>query len=450
MDMASGAMAFPQLQQLLNSTCFDWSKSLNDGQGLAAPQMKPLGTKGKYGGCDKTDICRSAADEDFQSITYSSRMERMSLVAELQEVRAHIAELRDDGHCQAGVTAKQLEFSFFAESRTEELQIFNQRTGKVAEGLKGGTKETFTMTSQRVSVRFSMSLTMSGAALQGFAGASEALADGAGGTMDKFLALANDALNHAEEISNKVLSFVNDLMSGDGDVMKRLEEFLGEMASLGFMDGMEGFGAPAVPGAEGPAQAGQLNMQAFSMQLEFEFEYESISIAQHAVQESDPIVLDLDGDGIELTSYRDGARFDITGSGRQVSTAFVTGGDAFLAIDKNGNGKIDSGKELFGDQNGADNGFEELRKYDSNRDGLINAQDRDFAKLKLFMDNGNGKTEEGELISLQDAGIEEIQLGYRNVNEIVSGGNRIEQVASFKRNDGTHGTAADAILNYTV
>lgn len=66
-----------------------------------------------------------------------------------------------------------------------------------------------------------------------------------------------------------------------------------------------------------------------------------------AVQQSDPITLDLNGNGVELTNYTNGANFDITGSGTKVNTAFVTGGDAFLAINGNGNGHIDSGKELL-------------------------------------------------------------------------------------------------------
>ena len=193
-------------------------------------------------------------------------------------------------------------------------------------------------------------------------------------------------------------------------------------------------------------QAGSL-----SIQLEFEFEYEErVQVQQAAVQQSDPIVLDLDGDGIELTSYAQGARFDITGTGKQVTTGFVTGGDAFLAMDRNANGRIDNGAELFGDQNGAANGFEELRRLDTNRDGRINRLDAEYDGLLLWRDDGDGQTEAGELIGLAEAGIEEISLGYRNVSQVAAGGNRIAQIASFLRNDGSRGTAADALLNFTV
>jgi hypothetical protein len=173
-----------------------------------------------------------------------------------------------------------------------------------------------------------------------------------------------------------------------------------------------------------------------------------VQVGEGQVQESDPITLDLDGDGIELTRYGNGARFDITGKGQAATTAFVTGGDAFLAVDRNGNGIIDSGKELFGDQNGAKNGYEELAKLDSNLDGVINKLDKDFAKLVLFKDNGNGRTEPGELVSLTQAGIVELSLNHQNVNLKAAGGNRIGQIASYRRADGSVGQTADAILQF--
>lgn len=186
-------------------------------------------------------------------------------------------------------------------------------------------------------------------------------------------------------------------------------------------------------------------------QFEFSFTFSaSVEIEQAAVQQSDPIVLDLNGNGIELTSYKNGARFDIAGNGRQVTTAFVTGGDAFLAIDRNDNGAIDSGKELFGDQNGAVNGYEELARLDSNGDHRINKLDRDFDQLRLFRDNGDGKTDPGELISLAQAGIAELSLDYRAVALQASGGNRIAQIATYRRADGSSGRTADALLSYKV
>src|SRR5690606_21416172 len=116
-----------------------------------------------------------------------------------------------------------------------------------------------------------------------------------------------------------------------------------------------------------------------------------------------------------LTSYRDGARFDILGNGSKQQTAFVTGGDAFLALDRNRDGIINDGTELFGDQRGAANGFEELRKLDTNGDGKISAADKYYDKLLLWIDNGDGVSEPGELKGLRAAGIESLSLHYANV-----------------------------------
>jgi len=160
--------------------------------------------------------------------------------------------------------------------------------------------------------------------------------------------------------------------------------------------------------------------------------------------------LDLDGDGFEFTDVAGGASFDLLATGRAQRTAFVTGGDAFLAIDRNANGRIDDGAELFGDQRGVANGFEELRKLDSNRDGVIDAADERFDDLRLFRDNGDGRTDPGELARLADYGVSAIDLNYVNREEAASGGNRLAQIASFRFADGRIGRAADALLNLIV
>ncbi|HNT88899.1 MAG TPA: hypothetical protein PKL84_13635, partial [Candidatus Hydrogenedentes bacterium] len=260
----------------------------------------------------------------------------------------------------------------------------------------------------------------------------------------------------------------SDLLQRFSDLTQRLMELAGEMFSevfeyLGafFRGGPESrdfndmarqlldnlladlFGGQ---GGGAPATGGQV-------QLEFRFSFEmslEVSVTQGEVQQGDPLVLDLDGDGIELTRYTAGARFALMGNAQSVRTALVTGGDAFLAIDRDGDGRITNGRELFGEQNGATNGFEELRKLDSNGDGVIDRLDRDFDKLLLWRDNGNGISEPGELLTLGQAGIASISLGYQNVDQAASGGNRIAQIAAFTFTDGRVGRAADALLNYTV
>lgn len=383
----------------------------------------------------------------FNAIVYRSQMQKVSMSASYQEAAARVSSTSEDGSQVVEAASKQLSFSFFAESRTEELAAFSQRTSNTADGLEGSQKSTYIEASRVVAQRFSFSMTISGEALSGYAGASEALQNnGDSEGFDSFLNLVNKTLAKADDVLNEVFKLLNDFFNGTSDLQTRAQKFMDGLSELGLLGDQNGQNAGQANGTPGS----QTTFQAFGLNIQMEFSFESVEVTQGVVQQSDPVTLDLDGDGIELTSYTNGARFDITGSGTKVNTAFVTGGDAFLAIDRNGNGIVDSGKELFGDQNGAANGFEELRKLDSNNDGRINASDRDFASLLLFKDNGNGASESGELISLKDAGIDEISLGYRNTDEAASGGNRLGQVASFRYADGRRGVAADTILNYTA
>ncbi len=157
---------------------------------------------------------------------------------------------------------------------------------------------------------------------------------------------------------------------------------------------------------------------------------------------SDPLILDLEGDGIKLTSHARGTSFDVNGDGTEEQSSWVerdrTNGfdDAFLVLDKNDNGEIDSGKELFGDQNGAKNGYEELAKHDSNADGLIDANDDVYKELQLWADkDGDGETDEGELKGLEELGVTSISLKYTGTqgSEFDMHGNDIGLKSTFTR-----------------
>lgn len=168
------------------------------------------------------------------------------------------------------------------------------------------------------------------------------------------------------------------------------------------------------------------------------------------LQGCDPIVLDLSGEGINLTEAGKGANFDINADGKMDSTAWVAGNTAMLVYDKNGNNAIDDGSELFGDQNGASDGFKELAKYDDNNDGKINNQDAIYKNLKLYRDlNGDGKMSENEFSTLEDMGIKSLNLNAKDVDENVNG-NSIVLSGSFEREDGTTGEMADAIFGYST
>jgi hypothetical protein len=123
----------------------------------------------------------------------------------------------------------------------------------------------------------------------------------------------------------------------------------------------------------------------------------------------DPLILDLDGDGIETVAVNGqaGARFDYDGIGVRHATGWVGKDDGFLVRDLNGNGLVDSGAELFGDQtrlaNGTitNDGFAALKDLDSNNDGKIDSNDQKFSELKIWRDgNSNGQTDANELITL--------------------------------------------------
>ena len=127
-----------------------------------------------------------------------------------------------------------------------------------------------------------------------------------------------------------------------------------------------------------------------------------------------PIAFDLNDDGIQTLSIKEGVEFDMLNSGKAVNTGWLSGEDGFLAVDNNGDGEITSRAELFGGDRGE--GFAKLKTFDSNKDGLVNESDSLFGSLKLWQDaNENGITDEGELVSLESAGITDLNTNYTDV-----------------------------------
>lgn len=162
---------------------------------------------------------------------------------------------------------------------------------------------------------------------------------------------------------------------------------------------------------------------------------------------SDPLVFDLGDEGINLTSVEDGVYFDIKGDGSPVQTAFIKGNNAFLYLDGNGNGVVDDVSELFGDYGGYANGFESLRRYDDNGDGVIDENDAVYDQLRLWRDlNGDGVNQVGESIGFAEAGIRSVDLGYDEEYELDGYGNVIGETSGFTRVDGSRGLVADVWL----
>ena len=128
----------------------------------------------------------------------------------------------------------------------------------------------------------------------------------------------------------------------------------------------------------------------------------------------DPLAIDLDGDGLETVGVNTGrpVLFDHNADGLRTATGWVRGDDAWLVLDRDGNGLIDSGRELFGEDTvlrNADgttrmarNGFDALRSLDANADGVFNAADPAFTQVRLWQDlNQDGISQPAELQTLQ-------------------------------------------------
>ncbi len=161
----------------------------------------------------------------------------------------------------------------------------------------------------------------------------------------------------------------------------------------------------------------------------------------------DPLILDLGGDGIDLSSAEEGVEFDMDGDGVKTQTGFIRGDDALLFVDEYGDGMVHDGRQLFGNTDGHANGFEKLAAHDDNGDGVIDRNDAIWDSLKVWVEKtADGVTTEGETMSLEEAGVESINVGYENVREDDGKGNLIGQTGTFTRADGTTGLAADAWL----
>ncbi len=131
----------------------------------------------------------------------------------------------------------------------------------------------------------------------------------------------------------------------------------------------------------------------------------------------DPIILDLNGNGLNTVDMNEGVYFDLNADGFAQLTGWTAPGCGILVWDRNNDGIINNGRELWGNEtllkNGiiASSGFRALEEYDDNGDGLIDESDAIYSKLGVWNDiNQNGITEPGELYTLPDLEIDSIKL----------------------------------------
>ncbi|MEM6833755.1 MAG: cadherin repeat domain-containing protein, partial [Pseudomonadota bacterium] len=173
-----------------------------------------------------------------------------------------------------------------------------------------------------------------------------------------------------------------------------------------------------------------------------------------APDEITPIILDLDGDGVEMTSLSSTPIwFDQNDDGRLDQTGWVGADDALLVLDRNGNGAIDGGAEIsfVQDLPGATTDMEGLVAYDTNGDGVFDGGDADFGRFQLWQDaNADGVSQAEELTGLTESGIAGIDLALTPTGQTLENtpGNVMFNTAEFIRADGTRGGIGDVAFRY--
>jgi|WetSurMetagenome_2_1015567.scaffolds.fasta_scaffold00965_7 hypothetical protein len=178
------------------------------------------------------------------------------------------------------------------------------------------------------------------------------------------------------------------------------------------------------------------------------------SRAVHVFFSYDPLTLDLNGDGINTVPRATPPLFfDLTATGIKTSTGWIAPDDGLLVMDRNGNGTIDNGAELFGDATPAyaagttnpttgrtADGFAALAQEDTNHDGVVDAQDANWSDLRVWQDlNQDGISQSNELATLDEQGIASFNVARTVHSQMLPSGNQMSDLGTFTRTDGSTG-----------
>jgi len=147
-------------------------------------------------------------------------------------------------------------------------------------------------------------------------------------------------------------------------------------------------------------------------------EYMNIRIPMFQDALCDPLIVNIGSDTANVRDQK--FMFDIDADGKEDEISMLGKGSGFLALDKNGDGIINDGSELFGTKSG--DGFGDLREYDSDGNGWIDENDEIFSKLKVWCKGDNG---EDILMDLKEADIGAIYLGSQETEFTTSGNDGI-------------------------
>ena len=173
-----------------------------------------------------------------------------------------------------------------------------------------------------------------------------------------------------------------------------------------------------------------------SMGRSFTQKFESLEAEEFIM--TDPLIINIDSDVASVTDVK--FRFDLDSDGKEEEMSFAGEGSGFLALDKDGNGKIDNGSELFGTKSG--DGFGDLAEYDSDGNSWIDENDEIYGHLKVWTKDSDGND---RLMSLKEANVGAIYLGHATTQFTLKGEDnrtnaQIRQTGIYLKENGGVGT----------